>query len=351
MNLRRFLSAAVIGLAGLTSLAHAAPKSEFNVCWSIYAGWMPWEYAGASGIMDKWAKKYNIKVKITQINDYVESINQYTAGKFDGCSMASMDALTIPAVAGVDSTALVIGDYSNGNDGIVLKGKGKTVKDLKGLSVNLVEFSVSHYLLARALDKAGLSQKDVTVVNTSDADIVAVAATPATQAVVTWKPQLATVAAQPDTSLVFDSSSIPGEILDMMVVNTATLKENPALGKALTGAWYEIMALMRAGNTAALTHMAQASGTDLAGYKDQLATTALYYTAADTLKFTTGKELPAIMKKVAQFSFDQHLLGDGAKSADVIGMAFPGGVVVGDKKNVKLRFDETYVKLAAENKL
>jgi NitT/TauT family transport system substrate-binding protein len=27
----------------------------------------------------------------------------------------------------------------------------------------------------------------------------------------------------------------------MMVVNTQTLKDNPALGKALTGAWYEMM--------------------------------------------------------------------------------------------------------------
>ncbi len=32
-----------------------------------------------------------------------------------------------------------------------------------------------------------------------------------------------------------DISKIPGEILDMLVVNTATLKDNPALGKALTG--------------------------------------------------------------------------------------------------------------------
>ena len=56
-----------------------------------------------------------------QINDYVESINQYTAGGFDGCAMTNMDALTIPAVGGVDTTALIVGDFSNGNDGIVIK--------------------------------------------------------------------------------------------------------------------------------------------------------------------------------------------------------------------------------------
>lgn len=126
-----------------------------------------------AGIVDKWAKKYGIKIDVTQLNDYVESINQYTAGQFDGCTMTNMDALTIPAAGGVESTALIVSDFSNGNDGIVLKGEGKKVADLKGMDVNLVELSVSHYLLARALDSVKLSEKDLKVVNTSDADISA----------------------------------------------------------------------------------------------------------------------------------------------------------------------------------
>ena len=77
-----------------------------------------------------------------QINDYVESINQYTAGGFDGCAMTNMDALTIPAAGGVDSTALIVGDFSNGNDGIVSK-TAKSVAELQGQSLNLVELSVS----------------------------------------------------------------------------------------------------------------------------------------------------------------------------------------------------------------
>ncbi|MGH8366495.1 MAG: putative urea ABC transporter substrate-binding protein, partial [Pseudomonas sp.] len=69
--------------------AQAAPKDHFSVCWTIYAGWMPWEYAGSQGILDKWAKKYGIKIDMVQLNDYVESINQYTAGQFDGCTMTN----------------------------------------------------------------------------------------------------------------------------------------------------------------------------------------------------------------------------------------------------------------------
>lgn len=355
MRKPRLFALAAAGLAAALSFnASAAQKDSFNVCWTIYAGWMPWEYGATQGIVDKWAKKYGIEIQVTQLNDYVESINQYTAGQFDGCTMTNMDALTIPAAGGVDSTALIVGDFSNGNDGVVVKGEGKTLADLKGMPINLVELSVSHYLLARALERADLSEKDVQVVNTSDADIAAAFDTAEVQAVTTWNPMLADIRAKPGTSLVFDSSKVPGEIMDMMVVNTETLKDNPALGKALTGAWFEIVALMNAGNAesaAALEHMAKASGTDLAGYQAQLAATRLFHTPTDALAFVASPKLPATMDKVASFSFRHGLLGEGAKDANAVGMSFAKGVVTGDKDNIKLRFDPTYVQLAADGKL
>ncbi|WP_394559347.1 putative urea ABC transporter substrate-binding protein [Aquipseudomonas alcaligenes] len=340
--------------AALAFPAHAEKKDQFDVCWTIYAGWMPWEYGATQGIVDKWAKKYGIEIKVTQLNDYVESINQYTAGQFDGCTMTNMDALTIPAAGGLDSTALVIGDFSNGNDGIVIKGEKKTLGDLKGMDVNLVELSVSHYLLARGLERAGLAEKDLKVVNTSDADMVAAFATDDVQAVATWNPLLAEIEATPAVTKVFDSSQIPGEIIDLMVVNSATLKDNPELGKALTGAWYEIMATMGADSAegkAAREHMAKASGTDLAGYEAQLAATKMFYSAKDAVAFANSPKLPATMSKVAEFSFSHGLLGEGAQSADAVGMAFAKDVITGDKGNVKLRFDPSYMQMAADGKL
>jgi len=169
---RRLVVAVLAALTLFVGSAQAEERTSFRIAWSIYVGWMPWGYAADSGIMKKRADKYGIEVEIVQINDYIESINQYTAGAFDGCSMTNMDALTIPAAGGVDSTALIVGDFSNGNDGIVLR-RGTSVADLKGEQVYLVELSVSHYLLARALDEAGLSERDLKIVNTSDADIVA----------------------------------------------------------------------------------------------------------------------------------------------------------------------------------
>jgi NitT/TauT family transport system substrate-binding protein len=100
----------------------------------------------------------------------------------------------------------------------------------------------------------------------------------------------------------------------MMVVNTQTLKDNPALGKALTGAWFEMMAKMQAGDTQALSAMAADSGTDLAGYRAQLKTTHLFWTPADTLTFISSPALAKTMQRVAQFSFDKGLLGEGRRA-------------------------------------
>ena len=327
-------------------------QDSFKVCWSIYAGWMPWDYGAKSGIVKKWADKYKIKIDVVQINDYVESINQYTAGKYDGCTMTNMDALTIPAAGGVDSTALIVGDFSNGNDGIVLKGKTR-LKDIKGQKVNLVQLSVSHYLLARGLSTVGLSEKDITVVNTSDADMVAVYGAKDVTAVTTWNPLLSEIMAMPQSHKVFDSSQIPGEIIDLMVVNTDTLKKNPHFGKALTGAWYEIMSSMRGASApavAARTDMAKASGTDLKGYDAQLATTQMFYDAAGAVGFTNSPKLKDTMKYVAEFSYTHGLLGEGAPDAKVIGIQMPAGVY-GNPAKIKLRFDPSYMKLAAEGKL
>ena len=314
----------------------AVETPSFKVCWTIYAGWMPWEYGAAKGIVAKWADRYGIAIDVVQINDYVESINQYTAGQFDGCSMTNMDALTIPAAGGVDSTALVVGDFSNGNDGIVLKGADKTLADI----------TVSYDQLQR--------KHDISVVNTSDADIVAAFAAKDVQATVTWNPLLAEIVATPSVSKVFDSSQIPGEIIDLMVVNTATLQAHPELGKALIGAWYEIMAIMSGedeAGIAARTHMAQASGTDLAGYEAQLAATRMFYEPADAARFTASPELPQTMEKVAAFSFAHGLLGEGAKDAGAVGIAYPGGKITGNADNVKLRFTDEFAAMAAEGTL
>ena len=350
--MRRNLSKSLITLLFVTAATFVSPvtfaQDRFSLCWSIYVGWMPWEYGDATGIIDKWADKYGIEIDVVQINDYIESINQYTAGQFDACAMTSMDALTIPAAGGVDSTALIVGDFSNGNDAVILK-EGATLSDIEGQRVNLVELSVSHYLLARGLESVGLSERDVTVVNTSDADMVAAYSTRDVMAITTWNPLVNEILKVPGATKVFDSAQIPGEIIDTLMVKTEVLEANPDLGKALVGAWYEIMSAMES-QPEVRAHMGDASGSDQAGYEAQLATTQMFYSASDAVAFVNSPQLMTTMEYVANFSFDHGLLGEGAADAGFIGIQTPSGVF-GNSRNIKLRFNPSYMEMAAEGSL
>lgn len=350
----KVLTAATLAAVLAAPPLQAQEKTDFRLAWTIYAGWMPWGFIEDSGIMDKWAAKYGIDVEVVQLNDYIESINQYTAGAFDGVTATNMDALSIPAGGGVDSTALIVGDYSDGNDAIITKGE-VALADLAGKPVNLVELSVSHYLLARALESVELSERDLGgVINTSDADMIAAFQTPDVEVVVTWNPLVSAILEDPEAFSLYDSSDIPGEIIDCLFVNTGVLEANPAFGKAVTGAWYETMALMASGTAEgdeALSAMAEAAGTDLAGYKAQLAATAMFYTPESAKAFAEDAALPDTMVSVANFLFDKGILGEGAPSPDFVGVTYPDGSTTGDAGNVNMRYDTTYVSMAAEGAL
>ena len=338
-----------LALAWVCLAAPASAQDKYKIAWSHYTGWEPWEYANQSGILKKWADKYGIEIELTLVNDYIESINLYTGGGFDGCVMTNMDALTLPAVGGVDSTALIVGDFSNGNDGIVMKN-GSTVKDLKNREVKLVELSVSHYLLVRALSQNGMTEQDLTVINTSDSDIAAVFASESEGAVVTWNPPLMQCRNVKGANMIFDSSKIPGEIIDMMVVRTDT---PDTLKKALVGAWYETMSVMSGKSKQAeeaIAYMAKFAGGTDAEFKAQLRTTQMFYRAADAVAFADSDKLKETMDYVRAFCFDHGLYGD-ADSKDFVGISFPDGSVLGDENNIKLRFDSKVMKMAAEGQL
>lgn len=353
---RRFTTALTLALAILAGTASAPADAEsrkFEIAWSIYVGWMPWAYIDDKGILDRWADKYDIEIDLVQINDYIEAINLYTAGRFDGATMANMDLLTIPAAGGVDTTALITGDFSNGNDAVVLKNRDR-LEDIKGLDVYLLELSVSHYTLARALDSVGLSERDVRVVNTSDSDIVTVFRDDSVQAATLWNPQLSEVMRDPDAVKVFDSTEIPGEILDIMAVNTEVLAENPELGKALTGAWFEAMEIIFGDDEAAQEakeFMAEAAGTNVESLQAQLDATYLFPTPEAKLAYLTTEQLTESMDFVRRFSFQHGLLGEGARTPDAVGIEMPDGSVLGNPDNIRMRFNHEFVEMAAEGKL
>lgn len=339
------ISAAMLGLFGTSATA----AEKCHIAWSHYTGWEPAGYIEDTGIAKKWGEKYGVDLKFVHINDYIESVNQYAAGQFQGVTVTNMDGLTIPAVGGVDTTVLVIGDFSNGNDGVLINCPTGdcALADLKGKTVKLVELSVSHYLLARALDEAGMSERDVTVVNTSDADLGGlIASSKPGDVFVTWNPILMAGRQVSNMELVFDSSQTPGEIIDTIMVGTNT---SDACKSAVTGSWYEGVADMQDGS--ALTFLADQAGGTVAEFKAQLETTRMFYDPAEGAAFAASPQVKNTMVEVARFSFDHGLYGDGAPSEQLVGIEYPDGSVWGDANNVKLRFDDTFMLKAVNGEL
>jgi NitT/TauT family transport system substrate-binding protein len=348
---------AILLLAQSSLLAQQKPS--FTVGWSVYVGWDPYYYMAKSGILRKWADKYGVNIRVQRF-DYAPSLDAFVAKNIDACAMTNMEALDMPAAAGVDTTALLVGDYSNGNDAVMVR-QNLALAQIPGKQVLLVEKTVSQYLFERAMAMNGLGSriKQVRYINTSDSDIAAAFLTDASKpVVVTWKPLVSQIARAKDVKTIFNSSQIPGEILDLLVVRTEVLNRPDGSGqkfaKAIAGAWYEVMGLMTAPGPAGdkvLTGIAEASQDSLLSYREQLATTHMFYTPQSAAQLASSPDLKKTMDLVRQFCFLHGLLGEKTRSPDDVAIQFPDGGTLGNAGRIRFRFDTTYMQLAAQGKL
>jgi NitT/TauT family transport system substrate-binding protein len=340
---------AIIFLLLLTQLA--AQKPKFTVGWSIYVGWNPYYYMDKSGILKKWADKYGVDIKVQRF-DYAPSLDAFVAKNIDACVMTNMEALDMPAAAGIETTSIITGDYSNGNDAVLARN-GLTLAKLPGKKVMLVEKTVSQYLFERAMTINGLKDqiKKVTLQNTSDSDIAtAFISNSSEEAVVTWKPMVSQILKTKGVTSIFNSSQIPGEILDLLVVRTDILQkpDGQKFAKAITGAWYEVMSQMNSDKV--LAAIAAGSQDTLASYKEQLSTTNLFVTPQSAVTFMQSPQLKEKMDLVRKFCFEHHLLGD-AKQVDDVAIRYPDGSIQGQQNRVRFRLETTYMQMAAQGKL
>ena len=110
-----------------------------------------------SGILKRWADKYGVVIKVQRF-DYAASLDAFVAKNIDACTMTNMEALDMPAAAGVDSTVVLVGDYSNGNDAVLARNN-LTLAQLPSKPILLVQKTVSEYLLERAMVLNGLESQ------------------------------------------------------------------------------------------------------------------------------------------------------------------------------------------------
>lgn len=343
--MNKLFAAIVAAAVVISGAAFAAdtPKKVYTFAWSHYIGWEPIALMAKNGTLARHAAKNGVEIKVTEAMDYIESVTQFAGGAFHALAVTNMDALIGPGFGGVDTEVIIVGDYSNGNDGVVLKG-AKTCADAQGRNLRMVEHTVSEYLAHRMAEVCKFPVKNLKVSDVAEANIVSafLGDKSAKAAVVTWNPYLAEVRNAKGATMVFNSSQIPGEIIDMIVVR----KDAPdALKKAIVGAWYETLGALENGGparTKAVAFFAESMGQTVAQAEAQLKTTALFTKPTDAVAFTEDAKLKETMERVRSFVAATDLYKGGNK--DVVGIQFPDGTVMGDPKNVKVRFSTTYMR-------
>jgi ABC-type nitrate/sulfonate/bicarbonate transport system substrate-binding protein len=184
------------------------------------------------------------------------------------------------------------------------------VKKLEGMEIKLEQFSVSHYLVLRALEMNGMNENDVTIVNTPGDEAGLLFLSGSADAVATWNPHLFLAEEQGKGKVIFSSKDIPGEIIDLVVFDKDVIDKNPNIAKAVTYAWYDAMEYFNEQTTKedAISIMGRAAGASVEDFKKMLGGTNLYVDPTDASEFLNSNTILETEQKVKKFSKDHDLI-------------------------------------------
>jgi NitT/TauT family transport system substrate-binding protein len=128
----------------------------------------------------------------------------------------------------------LVTDYSNGADVILGRSDITSPAALKGKRVGLELGSLGVFMLARALERAGLKLSDVEMVSCAPDEMQAAIAGGIMDAVVTYPPTSVHLEAGGKMRRLFSSAEIPGEVVDVVAVDALRLQREPELQARLT---------------------------------------------------------------------------------------------------------------------
>jgi NitT/TauT family transport system substrate-binding protein len=275
--------------------------APLKIAYSDWPGWLVWEIA----VQKKYFDDAGVKVEMMYM-EYDQTFDAFAAGKVDGVCVVCGDALTIGDKS--PSTAIVLTDYSNGNDAII-GGEGvESIKDLKGKKVGVELNHVEHLLLVKALEKNGLKEEDVQLVNVETSKLPASLRSKSLAAIGVWYPISGEALKVPKAKAIFTSADEPGLIYDALHVNRKSLKARRDDWKKVVEVWFKCLDFLQDKKThdEAVKIMAERIGADVkpAELEKNLEGTKLLDGAANVKAMKKGDKLDSVhgsMKVADQF--------------------------------------------------
>jgi len=133
---------------------------------------------------------------------------------------------------------VLVVDVSHGADAVVGRTGMKSMKDLKGKRVAVESGALGAFVLSRALTLNGMQASDVKVVQLESNEQPSAFEKGQVDAAVTFDPYRGELLRAGAVSL-FDSTQIPGEIVDLVAVRMGVLDTHPRAIRAMLAGWLD----------------------------------------------------------------------------------------------------------------
>ena len=305
-RLKAHVLSAMAAVAAAMALSAPLPAAaEVKVGVSDWPGWVAWYVADQKGFF----KKHGADVKLVWFANYTDSISALSSGQLDANSQTWSDTMG-PLAKGVPIKTILVNDNSAGNDAVVVSPKIKSFKDLKGKTVALEQFSVSHFVLVNALAKNGLKQSDVKIVNLSAGDAAAAFMAGRVDAAVVWNPWIHQIEASGKGKALFTSKDMPGLIPDLLVAHDKAIKSKRKDLVGMIKAWFDTVAFIKAQPDEAAKIMSKIVSLKPDEYKVLLPGTKFFDAAANKAAMDAKDPLSliAVAPTVTSFLLDNKLI-------------------------------------------
>lgn len=241
-------------LAACGAAAPAAERPPLKIAWSLWPGWYPIAIAQEKGFF----KEHGVNVEPVLYTTYTEIMPDFGSGKVDGALLASADAILLEARNPGFSQAILITDYSDGQDVIMTTADIQTVADLKGKTLGALKDTFGEVLLLQMLKQNGVRRDEVTIINIEPEKVPDELGT-LIAAGHTFGPDIAR-AEKKGGHILFTSASTPGLIADVLSVQNSVAKQRPEDLRAFNAAWFEAVAWWQANEAEGSAIIAKAAG-------------------------------------------------------------------------------------------
>jgi len=214
------------------------PETALRIGTNVWIGSEPLYLARELGRIDPTA------VQLVEYPSASEVLRAYRNQAIDGM-VISLDELFGLAVDGFQPRIILVVDVSHGADVVVGRPGMRTMRDLKGKSVAVESSALGAFVLSRALALNGMQASDVNVVHLESNEQPDAFAKGTVDGAVTFDPYRAQFLRAGATTL-FDSTQIPGEIVDLLAVRASAFKKQPRAIQQLLSGWFDAIDYMKA---------------------------------------------------------------------------------------------------------